>query len=83
MAIGSRQYIGDEVWASKTGCAAFCEPRRAGSKPNDALTRQRTDGALVRLITPVYADEDVGDADQRLVSFTREIVPILSEFLPQ
>jgi len=49
----------------------------------DALTRQRTDGALVRLITPLYEDEDVQDADQRLVAFTREIVPILSDFLPQ
>ena len=49
----------------------------------DALTRQRTDGALVRLITPVYPNESVEDADKRLVSFTREIVPILNEFLPK
>ena len=26
----------------------------------DALTRQRTDGALVRLITPVYEGEKLG-----------------------
>ena len=49
----------------------------------DALTRQRTDGALVRLITPVYPNESVEDADKRLVSFTREIVPVLNEFLPK
>ncbi len=49
----------------------------------DALTRQRTDGALVRLITPVYSNEDVGQADARLIAFTRAIVPALSEFLPQ
>jgi hypothetical protein len=49
----------------------------------DALTRQRTDGALVRLITPVYPNENVEDADKRLVSFTREIVPALNEFLPK
>ena len=49
----------------------------------DALTRQRTDGALVRLITPVYANESVEDADKRLVAFTREIVPVLNEFLPK
>jgi EpsI family protein len=49
----------------------------------DALTRQRTDGALVRLITPVYGGEDVGQAEQRLVEFTRVIVPVLNEFLPK
>jgi EpsI family protein len=47
----------------------------------DALTRQRTDGALVRIITPVYTSEK--DADKRLKEFTVEIVPILKSFLPQ
>jgi len=49
----------------------------------DALTRQRTDGALVRLITPVYQNEGVEEADRRLAEFTREVVPVLNEFLPK
>ena len=49
----------------------------------DALTRQRTDGALVRLITPVYPNEDAAQAEERLTSFTLEIVPVLNEFLPK
>ena len=49
----------------------------------DALTRQRTDGALVRLITPVYPNETLDDADRRLAGFTKEMVPVLNEFLPQ
>jgi EpsI family protein len=48
----------------------------------DALTRQRTDGALVRLITPVYENEKPEDAEKRLQSFMRDIVPVLNEFLP-
>jgi EpsI family protein len=48
----------------------------------DALTRQRTDGALVRLITPVAENENVAEADKRLVAFTQQIVPVLNEFLP-
>jgi exosortase D (VPLPA-CTERM-specific) len=48
----------------------------------DALTRHRTDGALVRVITPVYPDEQMEDAELRLKSFTREIVPILGQFIP-
>ncbi len=49
----------------------------------DALTRQRTDGALVRLITPVYAGEEVDQAEARLTAFTQAIVPVLNEYLPK
>jgi EpsI family protein len=49
----------------------------------DALTRQRTDGAVVRLITPVYPGEEVEGADRRLAAFTQAIVPVLNEFLPK
>ena len=48
----------------------------------DALTRQRTDGALVRLITPIGRNEKVEEADARLQAFTRELVPVLDHFLP-
>jgi exosortase D (VPLPA-CTERM-specific) len=48
----------------------------------DALTQRRTDGALVRLITPVYPEERSQDAEARLTEFTRRIVPILDAFLP-
>jgi EpsI family protein len=36
----------------------------------DSLTRQRTDGALVRLITPVLPGEQPEDAENRLQDFT-------------
>ncbi|HEX7628856.1 MAG TPA: EpsI family protein, partial [Candidatus Methylomirabilis sp.] len=48
----------------------------------DALTRRRTDGALVRLITPVYGNEQLTDAETRLQTFTRDLVPVLDRFLP-
>jgi hypothetical protein len=37
----------------------------------------------MRLITPVYPNEEVADADKRLVSFTQAIVPVLNEYLPK
>jgi exosortase D (VPLPA-CTERM-specific) len=37
----------------------------------DALVRNRSDGALVRVTTPVGALEAAGNADQRLVDFVR------------
>lgn len=48
----------------------------------DALTRQRTDGALVRLITPVYPDETEASAEDRLRVFLSEVKPVISNFLP-
>jgi len=48
----------------------------------DALTRQRTDGALVRLITPVAAAETVLDAEARLQGFAQRAAPVLDGFLP-
>lgn len=48
----------------------------------DALTQQRTDGALVRLITPLAELESTEAADERLQQFTRQILPLLAEYLP-
>ncbi|EFK09739.1 EpsI family protein [delta proteobacterium NaphS2] len=49
----------------------------------DAMTRQRTDGALVRLITPVYAGEGPEKAEARLQEFMGEVLPVLTRFIPQ
>jgi EpsI family protein len=49
----------------------------------DSLTKHRTDGALVRVITPVYASETLNDAEARLQGFTREVVPVLDQFIPK
>ncbi|MGD9731531.1 MAG: VPLPA-CTERM-specific exosortase XrtD [Desulfamplus sp.] len=49
----------------------------------DALTQQRTDGALVRVIAPVGADETPADAEKRLQEFVKDIVPVLAEYLPE
>ena len=39
-----------------------------------------TGGALVRLIAPVYGDENAGQAERRLAEFARAIVPVLGEY---
>ena len=49
----------------------------------DALTKHRTDGALVRLITPVYSNEKLEDAEARLQGFVAVIQPILKEYIPE
>ncbi|MBW1933084.1 MAG: VPLPA-CTERM-specific exosortase XrtD [Deltaproteobacteria bacterium] len=47
----------------------------------DALTKHRSDGALVRVITPVYEGESPQKAEERLQGFVRKIVPILNQYL--
>lgn len=49
----------------------------------DALTRNRTDGAMVRLITPLAPGEDTKDADVRLAAFARIAQPTLSRYVPE
>jgi exosortase D (VPLPA-CTERM-specific) len=50
----------------------------------DALTRNRTDGGLVRLVTTVDAGPDaMEEADARLHRFVRDLDPKLNYFLPQ
>jgi EpsI family protein len=48
----------------------------------DAIFKDRTDGALVRLTTPVFPGESARDADARLHAFMRLVVPTLSAYLP-
>jgi exosortase D (VPLPA-CTERM-specific) len=48
----------------------------------DAITKNRTDGALVRLITPFYPGESEHAADERLQSFIEELEQHLSAYLP-
>jgi exosortase D (VPLPA-CTERM-specific) len=48
----------------------------------DAILKNRTDGALVRLTTPIYPGEAESDADKRLQEFTRVVVPRLATYLP-
>jgi exosortase D (VPLPA-CTERM-specific) len=48
----------------------------------DALTRNRTDGALVRLITALPPSSDEADADRRLIDLAARIAPTLTRYVP-
>ena len=49
----------------------------------DAMTRNRTDGALVRLTAFVNPGEDEAAADARLVEFAKVVNPYLSDYIPE
>jgi exosortase D (VPLPA-CTERM-specific) len=50
---------------------------------SDSIVRNRTDGALVRVVTPVRSHEATDAGDERLKSFVRLSVPLLGPFVPQ
>jgi EpsI family protein len=49
---------------------------------HDGVTRHRTDGALVRLITEVPLGASEADADRRLSDIARHMAPTLTRFIP-
>ena len=48
----------------------------------DGVLHDRSDGALIRLVTPFLATEDAATAEQRLIDFVRTAEPRLSAFIP-
>jgi len=48
----------------------------------DAIRMNRTDGALIRVITPIAPGEGVSAAKKRAEEFTMQIAPMLPRFVP-
>ena len=48
----------------------------------DAIRMNRTDGALVRVITPIVPSEDAASARARAEAFTMQLAPVLPRFIP-
>jgi EpsI family protein len=49
----------------------------------DSIRMNRSDGALVRVTTPLKRGENANAAEERLVSFAGQIVPILDNYIPR
>ena len=49
---------------------------------HDGIRTGRTDGALVRLVTPVPPNEDIARSDGRLTAFLASIEPRLRDHVP-
>jgi exosortase D (VPLPA-CTERM-specific) len=47
----------------------------------DAILKNRTDGALVRVVTPIFPTEEIVDADKRLLDFLSVAEPELKNYL--
>jgi EpsI family protein len=49
----------------------------------DAASRNRTDGALVRVLSPVARGEDADAAARRAEAFTARLLPLLPAYVPR
>jgi EpsI family protein len=49
----------------------------------DAMRMNRSDGALVRITTPMYRGESIDTAQQRILPFTGDVVPLLNQYIPR
>jgi len=49
----------------------------------DAIRMNRSDGSLVRLVTPMLPGETPDAAQQRIFPFTSSVVPLLDNYIPR
>lgn len=49
----------------------------------DAIRLNRTDGSLVRVLTPLGDREDNGPAEARAIGFAEELLPFLDTYIPR
>jgi EpsI family protein len=49
----------------------------------DAIRMNRSDGALVRVMTPIAQNESLTSAEKRGVAFVQDVLPLLDRYIPR
>ena len=49
----------------------------------DAIRMNRSDGALIRVMTPIAQNETLASAERRGVTFVQEALPLLDSYVPR
>jgi EpsI family protein len=78
---GERELVLYWFWAHDRGVASEYWAKYYLVK--DSIRMNRSDGALVRLVTPMLPGESAEEAQQRLSPFTATIVPLLDNYIPR
>lgn len=50
---------------------------------SDSIRMHRTDGSLVRLTTPIAENQSIESAQETLLSFSSQVVPLLNTYVPR
>ncbi len=77
----SRQLVLYWFWAHDRGVASEYWAKYYLVK--DAIAMNRSDGALVRFVTPMFPGETPNAAQQRILPFTSAVVPMLNNYFPR
>ncbi|HXC44745.1 MAG TPA: EpsI family protein [Candidatus Dormibacteraeota bacterium] len=78
---GARRLVLYWYWAHDRGVAS--EYWAKYYLVRDSIVMNRSDGALVRLVTDMFPGETPDAAQQRLLPFTTAIVPLLDDYIPR
>jgi EpsI family protein len=78
---GARRLVLYWYWAHDRGVAS--EYWAKYYLVRDSIVMNRSDGALVRLVTEMFPGESPDEAQQRLLPFTSTIVPLLDDYIPR
>ena len=70
-------------WFEQRGQRMTSDYRAKFSVVWDSLTRGRSDGALIRFVTPINPGETEADADARIQRFMAEALKLLPRFVPE
>jgi EpsI family protein len=77
----SRQLVVYWFWAHNRGVAS--EYWAKFYLVTDSIKMNRSDGALVRITTPMVPGETVDAAQQRILPFAGEVMPLLDSYIPR
>jgi len=77
----SRQLVLYWFWAHDRGVAS--EYWAKFYLVADAIKMNRSDGALVRITTPMYPGETADAAQQRILPFASDVMPLLNSYIPR
>jgi EpsI family protein len=78
---GARKLVLYWYWAHDRGVASEYWAKFYLVK--DSIRMNRSDGALVRITTDMLPGETPGDAQQRLLPFASDVVPLLNNYIPR
>jgi len=78
---GERRLVLYWFWAHDRGVAS--EYWAKYYLVEDAIRMNRSDGSLVRLVTPMFPGETSDAAEQRILPFASAVVPLLNDYIPR
>ena len=77
----SRQLVLYWFWAHDRGVAS--EYWAKFYLVTDSIKMNRSDGSLVRITTPMLAGETADQAEQRVLPFANDVMPLLDTYIPR